>query len=112
MGQLDLSKKLLLGLLGFSVIELWHAAEICDSATHCEGMLGWGVAAGAVSTFIALVWGLVSHFVEGMDAHTKWVALFLALWWIAAVCSLTMPNNSKNCGNNLYCQGLFLDVSN
>ena len=36
--------------LGFvacaSLIEMWHAAVLCDKDTYCEGMVAWSVAAG------------------------------------------------------------------
>merc|ERR1711988_1354124 len=111
-GAIDETKKIMMALFGSSMVEMWHAAEVCDDDAHCEGMLGWGVAVGVVGVIVTLVWGLVSHFVPNLAAYTKFVPLFLVAWWLSAVLSLTMPNNATDCGNDTYCQGLFLDVSN
>merc|ERR1711959_232671 len=34
------------------------------------------------------------------------------IWWLSAVCSLTMPNDAGGCNKDIYCQGLFIEVSN
>jgi len=112
MGSLDDVKKMLLGCFAASIIEMWHAARICDKSTSCEGMLAWGVAAGAGSAGLIIIWALLAHFVPSVAAFTKWFALFLALWWLSAVCSLTMPNDANDCGKDFYCRGLFLSASN
>lgn len=109
---LDEPKKYLTGIFAASIVEMWHAARICDKAAYCQGMLAWGVAAGAFSAFIVLVWGVLSHFVPSLSPHTKWVALLLSIFWTTATCTLTMPNDAKNCGKDLFCQGLFTQVSN
>merc|ERR1711865_543594 len=112
MGSLDDVKKMLLGVFVASIVEMWHAARICDKSTAREGMLAWGVAAGAGSSGLIIIWVLLAHFVPSVAAFTKWFALFLALWWLSAVCSLTMPNDSHDCGDDFYCRGLFTDASN
>ena len=39
-----------LGLVdAFSLIEMWHAAYLCDKDPYCEGMIAYAVAAGAIS---------------------------------------------------------------
>lgn len=111
-GGLDEAKKLLLGIFAASIVEMWHAARVCDKSWWCTGMLAWGVAAGAVSAGLVLIWVLLLQFTGAVTAFTKFFAIFLALWWISAVCSLTMPNNSSCDYKDTYCQGLFLDVSN
>merc|ERR1712159_748759 len=68
-------------------------------------------AAGAIGLIVSLFWGLITKFVVSLDAHTKWVAILLTAFWIAAVVTLTMPNGEKTCNNKGNC-GLFLSVSN
>eukprot|EP00656_Telonema_subtile_P025285 TRINITY_DN2736_c0_g1_i2.p1 TRINITY_DN2736_c0_g1~~TRINITY_DN2736_c0_g1_i2.p1 ORF type:complete len:241 (-),score=40.08 TRINITY_DN2736_c0_g1_i2:286-1008(-) len=112
-GELDDTKKMLLAIFLASLLEMWHAARICDEDSHCEGMLAWGVSAGAISSGLILIFVLLLKFVPSMQPHAKFFAAFLALWWIAAVCTLTMPNGEKSCStNDRYCQGLFLSASN
>merc|ERR1712072_87878 len=101
-----------------SVIELWHSAKLCDdlsSPRTCENMLGWAIAVGATSTLITIVWLLVMKFAPSLAVHTKFVAAGLAVWWLAAIVTLTMPNGNttSDCGNdNPYCYGVFLTVMN
>ena len=95
-----------------SIIEMWHAARICDKSSQCEGMLAWGVAAGAISAGLILIFALLMKFVPAVEGFTKFFALFLALWWLAAVCSLTMPNNSDCDWDDHYWKGLFKSVCN
>merc|ERR1712199_74732 len=111
-GALDFNKKMLAGIAFASLLEMWHAAKVCDdSAYKCEEMIAWGVAAGAIGLIVSLFWGLITKFVVSLDAHTKWVAILLTAFWIAAVVTLTMPNGEKTCNNKGNC-GLFLSVSN
>ena len=84
-GALDVPKKFLLMVFGASVIEMWHAARVCDKSQWCEGMLGWGVAAGSISAALILLWLLLMHFVPSVIVHTKFFALFMAVWWTSAV---------------------------
>ena len=91
---------------------MWHAAVVCDNSWHCKGMLAWGVSAGAISAGLILIFVLLMYFVPAVTEFVKFFALFLCLWWIAAVCSLTMPNDSDCDWDDYYCKGLFLDASN
>merc|ERR1712166_730340 len=109
-GSLDDCKKMMLAIFLASIIDMWHAARICDTSYYCEGMLAWGVAAGAASAGLILIFALLQKFVPAVEPFTKFFALFLALWWLAAVCSLTMPNNSDCDHDDYYCKGLFLSV--
>jgi len=111
-GSLDDCKKMMLAIFLASIIEMWHAARICDKSYKCEGMLAWGVAAGAASAGLILIFALLQKFVPAVEGFTKFFALFLALWWLSAVCSLTMPNNSDCEWDDYYCKGLFTSVSN
>jgi len=112
-GALDFNKKMLLGIAFASLVEMWHAAKICDDSDKCERMLAWGVAAGAIGLIISLFWCIITKFVVSLDAHTKWVAVVLTAFWVSAVVTLTMPNGEKSCSSNdYYCKGLFLTVSN
>jgi len=111
-GSLDDARKYLLVIFTASVIEMWHAARVCDKAPYCTGMLAWGVAAGSVAAGLILIWALLLNFVPSVAGANKFFAVFLALWWTAAICSLTMPNDATNCDKDIFCRGLFLDVSN
>jgi hypothetical protein len=109
-GAFDQNGKFCFMVLFASVVELWAAAKACDD-TDCDDMTKWGVAAGAGSTLIALVWLLILKFVTSLAQHTKFVGLALTVWWCAAVVTLTMPNGEKTCDANAKC-GLFLQVGN
>eukprot|EP00656_Telonema_subtile_P020249 TRINITY_DN213_c0_g2_i1.p1 TRINITY_DN213_c0_g2~~TRINITY_DN213_c0_g2_i1.p1 ORF type:complete len:396 (+),score=97.34 TRINITY_DN213_c0_g2_i1:151-1338(+) len=112
-GKLEGSKRMFLAILLASFVEFWHAARICDDVTSCAGMLGWGVSAGVVSCISILVFVILSHFMPAVNDFAKYFAAFLALWWTAAVCTLTMPNGEESCSSdNIFCQGLFLSASN
>lgn len=114
-GQLDDTKKLLFMILGASVLEMWHAARICDKSTDCAKMLAWSVSVGAMSTILVLIFLIAMNFVAAVNNFVKYFAAFLALWWISAVCTLTMPNSnsSTDCdSDDPYCVGVFLSVSN
>jgi len=111
--NVDMKKKMLAGVFFMGLIELWHSSRVCDDDNDCEGMLAWGVAAGAIGCAVSLIWAILTQFVASLDDHTKFVAGFLTVWWLCAVCSLTMPNKESSCSSgDTYCQGLFLDVSN
>merc|ERR1711865_55935 len=92
-GGLDLSKKLLMVVAFASIIEMWHAARICDKAVYCEGMLSWGWFSGAISAVVALLFALVPP----LAPFIKWAGVLLSLWWIAAILTLTMPGSQENC---------------
>lgn len=114
-GELDDAKKMLCMICGASLIEMWHAARICDHQRDCAKMLAWGVCAGAISFILTMGFLVATNFVAAFANFTKYFAAFLALWWIAAVCTLTMPNGNsyRDCDNDdPYCVGLFLSVSN
>jgi hypothetical protein len=116
-GSLDDSKRMLLWVWCGSFIEMWHSARICDKSWYCEGMLAWGVSAGAISAGLILIFFILGKFVPAVDAQLKWFALFLALWWVAAVCTLTMPSDachgaSPCLDKDTYKAGLFLEASN
>merc|ERR1711981_699244 len=61
-GALDFNKKMLLGIAFASLVEMWHAAKICDDSDKCERMLAWGVAAGAIGLIISLFWCIITKF--------------------------------------------------
>ena len=48
-------------------------------------MNGWGVAVGAVSLFLALIFGVVAHFVSALKPLVKYVAIVWTLWWACGV---------------------------
>lgn len=102
----DETKSVILFIACSSFIEMWCAAKNCAEASDgtisgawagqngCpNGMYRWGVTVGVVSTVIALVWGLVPP----LASSIKFVAIFLATWWITAIVTLTM-NNHKHPG--------------
>lgn len=114
-GNLDETKKMLFLILAASGLEMWHAARICDDSTHCVKMLAWAVSAGAMSTILIAIFLVLLNFVAAVANFTKFFAAFLAMWWLAAVCTLTMynGNSSSDCdSDDPYCVGVFLAASN
>lgn len=112
-GDMNTSNKLLLAIFLASVVEFWHAARICDDVDQCKGMLAWGVSVGILSCFYIVAFVLLVRFVPSFKDYVKFFGAFIALWWIVAVCTLTMPNGEESCsGGNYFCQGLFLSASN
>lgn len=111
-GSLDDAKKMMMGIFFASIVEMWHAARVCDNSWKCKGMLAWGVSAGAISAGLILIFVILLKFVPAVKGFTKFFALFLCLWWLAAVCSLTMPSDTHCDWDDYYCKGLFLDASN
>lgn len=109
-GAATTSKQLLMVVAFASIIEMWHAARICDEHDTCEGMLMWGWIAGAVGGLVALIFALVPP----AAPFIKYGSIFLTIWWVCAVLSLTMPGsrNVADCGKDTYCNGLFLYSSN
>jgi hypothetical protein len=88
-GSVDLPRMIMLGIALASLILMWSASKICsDTNGDCDGMVSWAIACGVISLFFSLIWGLVPP----LASTIKFVAIFLALWWIAAICTLTMPN--------------------
>jgi hypothetical protein len=95
LGALDEEKKYLFIVGSASLIEMWFIATMCDDASYCEKMWGWGVAAGVISLVVCLAIGIGGHFVPAIAGVTKFVAIGLALWWIVALVTLTMPNKDN-----------------
>ena len=104
MGGLDEDGKYL-GIIGFaSLIEMWQAAVFCnrsvryglyDSRGGCDGMYGWAVAAGTISCFFCILWTVGAIFIAALKGFTKFLAVFLAIWWTVALLTLTMPNHGN-----------------
>jgi len=114
-GTLNDTKKMLLAIFGCSVLEMWHAAVLCDEGKDCAKMLAWAVSAGAISAILILIFTLCLHFVPAVSNFTKFLAGFLTVWWLAAMCTITMPNgnSSSDCdSDDPYCVGVFMSASN
>merc|ERR1711935_929022 len=106
---------MLLAIFGCSVLEMWHAAVLCDEGEDCAKMLAWAVSAGAISAILILIFTLCLHFVPAVSNFTKFLAGFLTVWWLAAMCTITMPNgnSSSDCdSDDPYCVGVFMSASN
>lgn len=99
-GAADDEKTILLAVGGSSFIEMWSAAKLCDDAGSCTGINGWAVSAGVISLLTCLVFGLAPP----LSGMIKFSAIFLAIWWLAALLTLTMPNKDN--------QGPFIATGN
>lgn len=111
-----------------SVAEMWAAAYLCDNYNNnysywkcsssgcstCTDLEGWGVAVGAVSAIICLVFiilGMVGTQVPAIAK--KIIAVLLFIWWAVGVATLTFSYKEKGYkydGKGAY--GLFLGAGN
>jgi len=113
------TKKILLFIIGMaSLIEMWHAAKICDDSStnnnnnnwndkgagDCTEMYGWAVSVGCISLFFALIFGIGPMFMASLEGFVKYVAVFFAMWWLCATVTLTMANRNH--------PGIFLGIGN
>ena len=111
----DSNDQLIYAVAFASIIEMWHAATLCaDDPFDCPvgSMISFAVAAGCVS----LVFCLVFAFVSALKPYTRYLAIFLALWWLCCVFTLTMPNDREWSDlledKDTYGNGVFLTTSN
>jgi len=78
------NSKAITSLLACSVIELIAAIKPCSDSS-CEGQEAFAIALGTVSLFFCAV----LLFVRDVQNMTKFVSIFLAVWWLvgAGVCT-------------------------
>jgi len=90
-GVMD-SEKTALFIIGMaSLIEMWHAAKICDDANSCEDINAWAVAAGCMSLILCMLFGLIPP----LHQFIKFLAPVLCIWWFIGMLTLTMPNRDN-----------------
>jgi hypothetical protein len=94
-GGADGGQKMLLGIGLCSLILMWHSAVLCDNGQcgdyYTNAYVAWGVACGAISLFLCILF-----MIPAIAGFLKFGSIFFAIWWIAAMVTLTMNNSNWN----------------
>ena len=79
----------LIAILIVSCMEFIQASIYCGQLT-CNGLYGWAVAIGVISAFLILLQlGLEKKEMVDVDNSRFRLGVFLTLWWLVGVLSLT-----------------------
>lgn len=104
-------KALLFPIFVFSVVEFAQASNWCANATRgwysrntCGAGLGWAIACGVISAFVALL----LMFVKQLEQFAKYFYIFLTMLWFCAVATLTYTYRDNSNGN----LGIFANANN
>jgi len=98
----------LVGLLISGVIEFIQALMVC-SDEKCDGLRGFAVALGSVTSFVCFVILAVNWFKQEQDSNTvvgecvlPYLSIFLALWWVVGVVMCTFEEPFEETGNGYF----------
>jgi len=95
----------LVGLLISSIIEFIQALMVC-SEDKCEGLTGFAVALGSVSSFCCLAILAANYFKQDTKSiHENvlpFVSIFLTLYWAAGVVLCTFEKPFEETGNGYF----------
>jgi len=96
---------LLVGLVISSIIELIQALIVC-SEEKCDGLTGFAVALGSVSSFCCSVVLAPNWFKQDSktfgESVLPYLAIFLALWWVVGVVLCTFEKPFEETGNGYF----------
>lgn len=97
-------------LLLASGVEVFASIAVCDMPDYsgCPNDLAiWALVAGAVSLVVALL----LMFVPVVNKHVKYIAMFLAIWWICGAGANTFKGPFMTTGNGYFASWACLIVS-
>eukprot|EP01062_Namystynia_karyoxenos_P014514 TRINITY_DN1521_c0_g2_i1.p1 TRINITY_DN1521_c0_g2~~TRINITY_DN1521_c0_g2_i1.p1 ORF type:complete len:619 (+),score=186.77 TRINITY_DN1521_c0_g2_i1:112-1968(+) len=94
------SKKEIVGVCLASLVVLIQAGVDCDG---CEDYHAWALACAVISFVICVVLIVLSKFqLANVEPFMKWIALFLAVWWLAGTWCMTFKRPFKLTGNGYF----------
>jgi len=104
-------------LLVASVVVTAQASQDCVNQTgSCDSWKGWAVSLGVISTILCLyllltMTFLLEHRLEKTKKTLPYFAIFLTIWWLLGVATLTFDGPFEETGNGFFASWLALLLS-
>jgi len=108
----DGSEKFLFLILACSLVELYHSCYVCGETLECSGMVAWAVVVGFVSSVAASLFLVLPCCSPSLGRFEWYYAMFLLLWWLLGVATLTPTRHYACSQSNPRCNGMFTSSSN